>query len=418
MAWRSISKLVLMSLTSQQSFKSCYLHINSPELAATSLTSLASISTQNSSPSSHEVPQELNAPSPISRLPPELLLRTLELATLGRAAFLRTRLLLSTSLVAPSWRAPSQLLLRSNVIIGSDEAAESALPLLEGRWAKELRFERTARKLEGERVEKVLGSVSGVGRLVLDRLDCSAAVLVDENMAGELFRRSALAAFSADLVLLRRPTGLRSLDLHTTLTTSYSDTFYFAFNLHHLSLHPSHANDPSLISALLTHSSRTLTSLGLKWGRCTSFQPEDVTSLIVFAPRLQHLNLNLLEIPTPTPPAELATFLAHCTALRFLTIEGLGIESLIPVLSSLAPCTRLVVLALQFPLFYDLVSAEVGRSFHQALRLPAMQGLRRWRIVELKAKRLDEVEGRKWREECERRGVEIRDEKRVFGVDG
>lgn len=214
------------------------------------------------------------------------------------------------------------------------------------------------------------------------------------------------------------PSGLRSLHLRVTLIIPSLDNLHFAPRLHHLSLHASHANDAVLLSALLAGSSQTLTSLGLKWGRCTSFQPDLLPILIEIAPQLEDLHLHLLEIPNPSPPTELATLLVHCKRLRSLTIEGLDHRTLIPILSSLSLGINLAVLELQFPLFYDLACAEVGRSFCEALKLPAMQSLKRWRMSELKAMKLDEGEGRKWREECERRVVDLRDGKRIFGVDG
>lgn len=402
-----------------QTLNHCHLPPDSPTDIPL-FTTPSSAFTLLTAPASHEALQTPKIPSHITLLPPELLLRILELAILGRASFLRTRLLLATSLVARNWREPSQILLRSSVSIGSDQAVASVLPWLEGRWVREVKFERTARKLEREGVKQVLGCIGGVERLELDRVQCSAEMLMGGNMAGELDPYSALPfGCSADcLFTLGRQVYARSTSTPLSEAPSPTSLPSLPFSLRHLSLHASHANDPPLISALLIHSAQTLTSLTLKWGRYTSFDTDTLLPLITIAPQLQNLHLNLLALPTSTPPAELATLLARCDNLRSLRIEGLDIESLLPILTSFSSCTRLAVLELHFPLFYDLACAQIARSFHEALKLPAMAGLKRWRVGELRGMRMEEGKGSEWREECERRAVEIRHEKRVFAADG
>nr|CRX79267.1 hypothetical protein [Leucosporidium scottii] len=333
----------------------------------------------------------------ISSMPPELLHRILSLAhesthwisTRGRAPFLK-----STSLVAKCWIAPSQQLLMDSVTMDSEEEVEKVEKALEAAGKKMLVRYLTERT--GERGLKV---VSEKARAVHHL--CLMAM-------GDKYDAETLQS------MLEK--GLRSLLLLAPLNGGkLSDLPSAGLALEHLLLTPLHEPPPRFLVPLLSSLPR-LTRLNIFWSSGgEDWNRNSISALLQVMPNLESLTLSDY---APEPSAEKApsyslhsslySLLPAAKSLRTLEIDFEASTALTHILK-LVP-TRLELLETTA----SPAEETTAKNMLEALKMPALKGLKRWRVAAL-GKVEKKGEGlREWERACEGRGVEVRDETRFF----
>ncbi|GAA6058778.1 hypothetical protein JCM10212_001894 [Sporobolomyces blumeae] len=254
-----------------------------------------------------------------TRLPPELVLAIL--ATAGR------KTLRATSLVHPTWRHPSQLLLEHDLSLPSRKVAKRWLQV-RGRktWTRSVCIPVG---LDTEDAEEVLDGVrDGLEFLTL---------VAQEGASGK-------SKFEIDLLEASSLKGIKTL----RLTAPFSDPihpgveFSFPFRLSSLSFKGLYDSFPSALVSALVHSSiDTLTTLDLDTYGSQATASTFFDALVAIAPKIKHLELHgSADRTTPS----LITFLTACTSLETFSCW----EASLAVLCSLGATVKHLTISKNF----------------------------------------------------------------------
>ncbi|ORY76224.1 hypothetical protein BCR35DRAFT_305856 [Leucosporidium creatinivorum] len=348
----------------------------------------------------------------IQDLPPEILLRVLELPIGDEEAYgsrdTRKRLA-RTALVARSWRAPSQRLLALTFTMSSADPV----------WERYLEMLYVAGGDRFKCIKRLDAYIVGQGSR---RLELAAALplilnLLEQNKVD--LQGLHLASEDRGVVLVlstakhaRLLLGLRSLGLSGMLEVD--DKFILPspmVSLHTLRLYSRLRKLPPFLLPLSTVAPR-LTRLELHCGEGPLKSTFD-DPLQQIAPHLTYLMLQLPLFGGETRSeivSSLEPFFSACTTLTTLRIDGpVGPPDLKLILSCLSfPLTLLDVSGLVLRwLGDDRMPKEVGEAFD----LPSMAQLRRWRMMKTTYFQIEEMDGRagrEWRAACRARGIEPR----------
>ncbi|ORY52186.1 hypothetical protein BCR35DRAFT_310652 [Leucosporidium creatinivorum] len=348
----------------------------------------------------------------IQDLPPELLIRILELsidprpyASSGRET---RKTLIRTALVARCWRAPSQSLLSSLLHLDS----------MNPRW---VRYNDVLSKSNEQHLRRMKRL-----ELVVGRQDTSESALADQlailKQKGVVLQELSFVSVSLRGTF-RVPNGslgwlvqgVRLLKLDTSIqidadfplpTTLLLDTLQISSRLPEL---------PSFLFPFPTVAPR-LTRLELD---CSTgpFSPALNASLHELAPQITDLRIRLAPNSYGRPDdtvSSLDSFLRACTSVTTLRIENPAPPHLKHILSFLSH--RLALLEISDLRTEGELKDPMPNDLAEALDLPCMAQLRRWRMAHSPYSRfsLSERAEEEWRAACRARGIEPRGAERFF----
>lgn len=172
---------------------------------------------------------------------------------------------------------------------------------------------------------------------------------------------------------------------------------------------------PSAVRSIL-EASPAITTLELGWSNGSGEEFENYTQLLcTLAPKLQKLVLCMDDDDdVATDSEQLLRTLTNCTSLRILVFSGTRAHQLAPVVSALP--TPLLVLEIFQPTWLadDDTAREWAAALLKASNVPGLKELKGWRVYSEIGVDKKTGNGAAWVAQCEERGIEVRDERKLF----
>ncbi|ORY52180.1 hypothetical protein BCR35DRAFT_310646 [Leucosporidium creatinivorum] len=346
----------------------------------------------------------------IQDLPPELLIRILELSIdslLFSSSQKETRKTFTrTALVTRDWRAPSQSLLSS--LFHLDDAHP-------GCWRRYLealctsdgqRFRRMKRlKLDVDRQNR--SALAGQLTLLQQKdVDLQELSLVSTTSRGTSRVPNALLGWLVQ--------GIRRLELDTSIQIDENFTLSTKLLLDTLRIGSLVPELPSFLLPFASAAPR-LTRLELHcWGE--RLTPTLNASLCELAPQITDLTIALPLYSSERrddTASSLESFLRACTSVTAIRFFDPTPSDLKHTLSFLPNCLALLAVS---NLSVDTLQDSMPKDLAETFDLPCMAKLRRWRMTSRtnSTHAMGERVEKEWRAACRARGIEPRGAERFF----